>query len=118
MNISFNIIKFVSSSFILNQALYNIFRFYKLSSLDKIKVIEVLKVNISSEGNNNLQLDEDLLLNNNLDKYKKIKSQNLNNNIKTEKINENKEIKDEEKNTSVEKNEIINDNNGDKKKMK
>ena len=117
MSISFNIIQFVKSSLILNQALYNIFRFYKLSTPNRINVIEMLKIQIASERNDSLQLDEDLLLNNNLDKYKNIKIENINNEDKTEKIIENKETKkDEKKNSSVEKNEIINETIEDKKK--
>ena len=116
MSISFNIIQFVKSSLVLNQALYNIFRFYKLSTINRINVIEMLKIQISSERNNSLQLDEDLLINNNLDKYKNIKNENINDDDKTEKIIENKETKkDEKKNSSVEKNEIINETNEDKK---
>ena len=117
MSISFNMIQFVKSSLVLNQALYNIFRFYKLSTLNRINVIEMLKIQISSERNNSLQLDEDLLINNNLDKYKNIKNENINDDDKTEKIIENKETKkDEKKNSSVEKNEIINETIEDKKK--
>ena len=116
MSISFNMIQFVKSSLVLNQALYNIFRFYKLSTLNRINVIEMLKIQISSERNNSLQLDEDLLINNNLDKYKNIKNENINDDDKTEKIIENKETKkDEKKDSSVEKNEIINETNEDKK---
>lgn len=93
MSIGFNIIQFVSNSLILNQALYNIFRFYKLSTPNRVNVIEMLKIQIVSEGNDNLKLDEDLLLNNNLEKYKKIKNEEPNNNVKSEVENENNNIK-------------------------
>lgn len=93
MSIGFNIIQFVSNSLILNQALYNIFRFYKLSTPNRVNVIEMLKIQIVSEGNDNLKLDEDLLLNNNLEKYKNIKNEEPNNNVKTEVENENNNIK-------------------------
>ena len=93
MSIGFNIIQFVSNSLILNQALYNIFRFYKLSTPNRVNVIEMLKIQIVSEGNDNLKLDEDLLLNNNLEKYKNIKNEEPNNNVKSEVENENNNIK-------------------------
>ena len=93
MSIGFNIIQFVSNSLILNQALYNIFRFYKLSTPNRVNVIEMLKIQIVSEGNDNLKLDEDLLLNNNLEKYKNIKNEEPNNNVKSELENENNNIK-------------------------
>ena len=93
MSIGFNIIQFVSNSLILNQALYNIFRFYKLSTPNRVNVIEMLKIQIVSEGNDNLKLDEDLLLNNNLEKYKNIKNEKPNNNVKSEVENENNNIK-------------------------
>ena len=93
MSIGFNIIQFVSNSLILNQALYNIFRFYKLSTPNRVNVIEMLKIQIVSEGNDNLKLDEDLLLNNNLEKYKNIKNEEPNNNVKSEAENENNNIK-------------------------
>ena len=89
MSIGFNIIQFVSNSLILNQALYNIFRFYKLSIPNRLNVIEMLKIQIVSEGNDYLQLDEDLLLNNNLEKYKNIKNEDTNNTVKEETVKEN-----------------------------
>ena len=104
MSIGFNIIQFVSNSLILNQALYNIFRFYKLSTPNRVNVIEMLKIQIVSEGNDNLKLDEDLLLNNNLEKYKNIKNEEPNNNVKSEVENENNNIK-----------KALNLNNEDKK---
>ena len=53
----------------------------------------MLKIQIVSEGNDNLKLDEDLLLNNNLEKYKNIKNEEPNNNVKSEVENENNNIK-------------------------
>ena len=93
MSIGFNIVQFVSSSLVLNQALYNIFRFYKLSTPNRINVIEMIKIQLVSEGKDNLKLDEDLLLNNNLEKYKNLKKEENDNTVKQETVIENKDIK-------------------------
>ena len=122
MSIGFNIVQFVSNSLVLNQALYNIFRFYKLSTPNRINVIEMLKIQIVSEGNDHLKLDEDLLLNNNLEKYKNLKKEEINNAGKLEKENENikkdinSNIEDKKEEKVEEKKDDKNEENKDENK--
>ena len=96
LTVCFNMIQFVLSSETLNKALYNIFRFYKLTPESKKTTIEMLKLQIVPERNNEVKIDEELLLNNNFDKYKKekIKENNTDKNADGIKECENKE-KDE-----------------------
>ena len=93
MSVSYNLVQFVSSSDTLNKALYNIFRFYKLSLDNKKTIVEMLKFQIMSEGYNNLQIDEDLLINNKIDSHYK----NNKNEIKENEINNDNIKEDEEK---------------------
>ena len=93
MSVSYNLVQFVSSSDTLNKALYNIFRFYKLSLDNKKTIVEMLKFQIMSEGYNNLQIDEDLLINNKIDSHYK----NNENEIKENEINNDNIKEDEEK---------------------
>ena len=93
MSVSYNLVQFVSSSDTLNKALYNIFRFYKLSLDNKKTIVEMLKFQIMSEGYNNLQIDEELLINNKIDSHYK----NNENEIKENEINNDNIKEDEEK---------------------
>ena len=103
MSVCFNILQFVSSSDTLNKALYNIFRFYKLSIDNKKTIIEMLKFQIMSDGYNDLKLDEDLLLNNIIDKhYKDNKKEDKNaNEGKDDEIKDNNEIENEDENQNI-----------------
>ena len=74
MSVSYNLVQFVSSSDILNKALYNIFRFYKLSPKNRKNVVEMLQFQIASDGYDNLKIDEDLLFNNKIDEHYKNES--------------------------------------------
>ena len=116
MSIGFNIVQFVSSSLVLNQALYNIFRFYKLSTPNRINVIEMIKIQLVSEGKDNLKLDEDLLLNNNLEKYKNLKKEENDNTVKQETVIENKDIKKDLNSNIEEKPEKKQEENKERKK--
>ena len=131
MSVSYNLVQFVSSSDTLNKALYNIFRFYKLSLDNKKTIVEMLKFQIMSEGYNNLQIDEDLLINNKIDNHYKhneneIKeNENINDNIKEDedkelnggennKIEIMKELYNEEiQNDKINENEIMKDDKGE-----
>ena len=104
MSVSYNLVQFVSSSDTLNKALYNIFRFYKLSISDKKTVVEMLKFQIMNEGYNYLNLDEDLLYKNKFDNYIKKETDERNDNNENITV-EKEEIKENEKNE----NEIINE---------
>ena len=102
MSVSYNLVQFVSSSDRLNKALYNIFRFYKLSISDKKTVVEMLKFQIMNEGYNYLNLDEDLLYKNKFDNYIKKETDERNDN------NENITVeKEETKENEKKENEII-----------
>ena len=117
MSVSYNLVQFVSSSDTLNKALYNIFRFYKLSISDKKTVVEMLKFQIMNEGYNYLNLDEDLLYKNKFDNYikKEIDERNDNNeNITVEK----EETKEDEKNESEIINELYSDEIKEEKENK
>ena len=131
MSVSYNLVQFVSSSDTLNKALYNIFRFYKLSLDNKKTIVEMLKFQIMSEGYNNLQIDEDLLINNKIDNHYKnneneIKeNENINDNIKgdeekelnegeNKKIEIMKELYNEEiQDDKINENEIMKDDKGE-----
>ena len=102
MSVSYVLVQFVSSSDILNKALYNIFRFYKLSLENKKSIIEMINIQIMSEGNTNLKIDEDLLLNNKFDKYRNEKKENKN----IENIIDINNIQNEEKNDIIKTDEI------------
>ena len=117
MSVSYNLVQFVSSSDTLNKALYNIFRFYKLSISDKKTIVEMLKFQIMNEGYNYLNLDEDLLYKNKFDNYikKEIDERNDNNeNIAVEK----EETKENEKNESEIINELYSDEIKEEKESK
>ena len=92
MSVSYNLVQFVSSSDTLNKALYNIFRFYKLSLDNKKTIVEMLKFQIMSEGYSNLQIDEDLLINNKIDIHYK----NNENEIKENEMTNNDNINEKE----------------------
>ena len=94
MSVSYVLVQFVSSSDILNKALYNIFRFYKLSVDNKKNVVELLKFQIMNDGYNHLSIDEDLLFKNKFDNYIK-KEIEIDSEDKKE-----EEIEKEEKNES------------------
>ena len=102
MSVSYNLVQFVSSSDTLNKALYNIFRFYKLSINDKKTVVEMLKFQTMNEGYDYLNLDEDLLYKNKFENY--IRKENEDKNDENENITIEKE-----ENKENEKNEIINE---------
>ena len=115
MSVSYNLVQFVSSSDTLNKALYNIFRFYKLSLDNKKTIVEMLKFQIMNEGYNYLQIDEDLLINNKIDiHYKnnesKIKENEMtnNDNINEKEEKENEDIVDGNKKIEIMK-ELYND---------
>ena len=106
ISISFNLVHFASNSDILNKALYNIFRFYKLSLNNKQTIIEMIKIQIMNDGSKNFKIDENLLINDNFDNYKKEKNKIKNkedvNEIKeiriiNDYINDSKDIENEEK---------------------
>ena len=94
MSVSYVLVQFVSNSDILNKALYNIFRFYKLSVDNKKNVVELLKFQIMNDGYNHLSIDEDLLFKNKFDNYIK-KEIEIDSEDKKE-----EEIEKEEKNES------------------
>jgi len=99
MSVSYNLVQFVSSSDTLNKALYNIFRFYKLSLDNKKTIVEMLKFQIMSEGYSNLQIDEDLLINNKIDIHYKNNESEIKENEMTNNDNINgKEEKENEDN--------------------
>ena len=98
MSVSYNLVQFVSSSDTLNKALYNIFRFYKLSLDNKKTIVEMLKFQIMSEGYSNLQIDEELLINNKIDIHYKNKESEIKENEMTnnDTINEKEEKENED----------------------
>ena len=121
MSVSYNLVQFVSSSDTLNKALYNIFRFYKLSLDNKKTIVEMLKFQIMSEGYNNLQIDEDLLINNKIDIHYKnneneIKENEMtnNDNINEKEEKENEDNADENKKIEITK-ELYNEEIQDEK---
>ena len=120
ISISFNLVHFASNSDILNKALYNIFRFYKLSLNNKQTIIEMIKIQIMNDGSKNFKIDEDLLINDNFDNYKKEKNKIKNkedvNEIKeiriiNDYINDSKDIENEEKTKN---NDIMSDVSNEK----
>ncbi len=117
MSVSYNLVQFVSSSDTLNKALYNIFRFYKLSISDKKTVVEMLKFQIMNEGYNYLNLDEDLLYKNKFDNF--IKKENDERNDNNENITiEKEETKENEKNESEIISELYSDEIKEEKESK
>ena len=102
ISISYNLAQYVLNSDTLNKAVYNIFRFYKLSLENKKSIIEMINIQIMSEGNTNLKIDEDLLLNNKFDKYRNEKKENKN----IENIIDINNIQNEEKNDIIKTDEI------------
>jgi hypothetical protein len=102
ISISYNLAQYVLNSDTLNKAVYNIFRFYKLSLENKKSIIEMINIQIMSEGNTNLKIDEDLLLNNKIDKYRNEKKENKN----IENIIDINNIQNEEKNDIIKTDEI------------
>jgi hypothetical protein len=102
ISISYNLAQYVLNSDTLNKAVYNIFRFYKLSLENKKSIIEMINIQIMSEGNTNLKIDEDLLLNNKFDKYRNEKKENKN----IENIIDKNNIQNEEKNDIIKTDEI------------
>ena len=120
ISISFNLVHFASNSDILNKALYNIFRFYKLSLNNKQTIIEMIKIQIMNDGSKNFKIDENLLINDNFDNYKKEKNKIKNkedvNEIKeiriiNDYINDSKDIENEEKTKN---NDIMSDVSNEK----
>ena len=98
MSVSYNLGQYVNNSDTLNKALYNIFRFYKISKENRQIILEVLKPQLSNEGNNKIIIDEELLINNKFDNYLKKE-----NGVKIEDIKDNK---DDEKKNDIEENTI------------
>ena len=115
MSVSYNLVQFVSSSDTLNKALYNIFRFYKLSIKDKQSVVEMLKFQIMNEGYDYLKLDEDLLYKNKFENYIK-KETDYKNDSNENIIIENEENKENEKSEII--NELYNDEIKEEKENK
>ena len=112
MSICYNLIQFIMESDTLNSILVNIFRNFKINKENREMVIGMMNCHIESEGNKNLKINEEMLMNcDNIEYY-------ISKEIEEKKeINNNKEIinkEEENKNKEEEKTDSNNDVNIDK----
>ena len=106
MSVCYNLVQSVTSDDTLNKALYNIFRFYKLSKENRKTIIDMLNFQIAAEGFDFLKIDEDLLLNNDFHNFRNKENKNKDEN------NENKEKENQENIENKEK-ELLEEMYGD-----
>lgn len=109
MSICYNLVQFIIDSKTLNTILVNIFRSFKISKENREMVIGMMNCHIESEGNKNLKINEEMLMNvDDIEYYInsneiKEKKENQNNkeiiNIKEE--NEDKDYKKKDSNNNI-----------------
>lgn len=63
MSICYNLVQFIIDSKTLNTILVNIFRSFKISKENREMVIGMMNCHIESEGNKNLKINEEMLMN-------------------------------------------------------
>ena len=100
MSICYNLIQFIMESDTLNSILVNIFRNFKINKENRKMIIGMMNFHIESEGNKNLKINEEMLMNcDNIEYY-----------INSKEIEEKKEIHNDNDN------EILNEEEENKKK--